>query len=114
MRCDDVIRELSAPTGDVAPDALAGHLAGCPGCASWSERSARLDQLWEATRPLEPSAVAWDRIWANVSEAIDRRSEGTAAPAAARSRPWAGRWHRSGVAAFAVAQAAVILIGFAL
>lgn len=119
MHCDDVIRELSAPTGALAPEALADHLAGCPGCASWSRRDARLDRLWEATRPPEPSAVAWDRMWANVSEALDRRAAArpvsVPAPAPAPAMVVVrGRWHRSGLVAFAVAQAAVILIGFGL
>jgi len=104
MHCDDVTRELSAPTGEPDPAALAEHLAGCPRCASWAERSARLDQLWEATRLPEPSPAVWNQVWANVSEALDR----PAVPAAPR------RWRRVALTAFTVAQAAAILAAFTL
>lgn len=107
MRCHEVVRELAAPTG--APDAsgLAEHLARCPRCASWAEASARLDRLWEATRPPEPAGANWERTWAGVSRALDRAS--TPEPAAlgsASPRPW----RRSTLVAFGLAQAAAILI----
>ena len=38
MRCDDVIRELSVPTGDLDPAAVAEHVRGCPRCGSWADR----------------------------------------------------------------------------
>jgi hypothetical protein len=108
MRCVDVTRELSAPTGLVGSSALRDHLAGCPRCATWAEQSARVDRLWEATRPGELSDAAWDRIWSNVSEALDRPLPALRlAPAAPRP------WHRSALAAFVLAEAAAILLGFA-
>jgi len=117
MRCGNVIRELSAPTGEPRAALLADHLAHCPSCARWAERNARLDQIWEATRPPELSAAAWDRLWADVSESLDR-SRVTVAPAPAPAlvlAPAVARpWRRSAVAVFALAQAAAILVGFGL
>jgi len=113
MRCGNVIRELSAPTGEPQAALLADHLAHCSSCARWAERNARLDQIWEATRPPELSAAAWDRLWANVSESLDpSRVTIPSAPALAPvgSRPW----RRSAVAVFALAQAAAILVCFGL
>jgi hypothetical protein len=40
--------------------------------------AARLDALWEATRPVEPSAPAWERVWASVADDLDRFSAATA------------------------------------
>jgi len=108
MRCDDVTRELSAPTGEPNPAALAEHLAGCPRCASWAQRSARLDQIWEATRPGDPPAGAFDRVWANVAAALDRPPAPVAVPAAPSRR------RRVVLATFTVAQAAAILAAFTL
>lgn len=117
MRCLTVIQELSTPTGDLPSALLAEHLAGCPSCARFAERNAKLDRLWEATRPPELSAVAWDRMWANVSESLDQPRVAVPpaltlapAPAPVVSRPW----HRSAVAVFALAQAAAILLCFGL
>jgi hypothetical protein len=70
MRCDEVTRELAVPTEDRDRTALAEHLAGCPSCAAWSHRAALLDQLWDATRPAQPSPEAWDSIWANINQAL--------------------------------------------
>jgi hypothetical protein len=39
--------------------------------------AARLDALWEATRPVEPSADAWDQVWTAVADSLDRRSATT-------------------------------------
>ncbi len=36
--------------------------------------AARLDALWEATRPVEPSAQAWDQVWTSVADDLDRLS----------------------------------------
>jgi hypothetical protein len=110
MRCVDVIEGLADPHG---PDsaALTEHLTHCPRCAAWARRSARLDRLWEATRPEEPAPEAWATVWAQVSQALD-----TAPPLAPspRLRPSAAPgprpWRRWGVATFAVAQAAVLLV----
>ncbi|MGP0062460.1 MAG: hypothetical protein ACLQGP_02500 [Isosphaeraceae bacterium] len=74
MRCDEVIRELAVPTGDRDQAALAEHLAGCPSCVAWNRRAAMLDQLWDATRPAEPSPEAWDSVWANLNQALPSTS----------------------------------------
>ncbi len=108
MRCHEVVRELAVPTGDLDASGLADHLARCPRCASWAEGAARLDRLWEATRPAEP-AGSWEMTWAGVSRALDRaptpESE-TLRPDFSSSRPW----RRSTLVAFGLAQAAAILI----
>ncbi len=71
MRCEEVIRELSTPTGRHEPAQVAGHLAGCPRCAAWAERSERLDRLWAATRPADPPAFEFDRLWAGVTASLE-------------------------------------------
>jgi len=109
MRCSDVTRELSAPTGAFDPGTLAGHLASCPRCASWADRNAQLDRIWEATRPAELSDAAWDRIWAKASAALDRPAA-PARPAPVVLRPW----RRRAMTAFVLAEAAAILLGFAV
>src|SRR5262245_38463528 len=70
MRCDEVIRELAAPTADRDRAELADHLAGCMACAEWSRRAEGLDRLWEETRPAEPSPEAWDAVWAHIAQAL--------------------------------------------
>ncbi len=35
----------------------------------------RLDALWEATRPVEPTTQDWDRVWGAVSADLDRRKD---------------------------------------
>ena len=107
MRCEDLTRELASPTGGPSPAEIAGHLAACPSCAEWSRRAARFDRIWEATRPLEPSTDAMDALWANASAALDDRPAVVPATlrfeAPARRRRWA-------MAAFALAQAAALLV----
>jgi hypothetical protein len=66
MNCPDIIRELSAPTDRLDPTDLDRHLAACPRCSAWAARSARLDRIWAATRPAEPSPAAFDTVWAQV------------------------------------------------
>jgi hypothetical protein len=110
MRCVDVIEELAAPHG---PDsaALTEHLTHCPRCATWARRSARLDRLWEATRPEEPAPEAWATVWAQVSQALDTASPLAQSPRLRPSATLGPRpWRRWGVATFAIAQAAVILV----
>lgn len=117
MRCADVLHELAVPTGAVERNLVSDHLAHCPSCARWAERNTRLDQIWEATRAPELSSAAWDRIWANVSPALDA-PVGTApalgpvspAPVIVISHPW----RRTAVAVFVLAQAAAILAGVGL
>ena len=56
MRCDEVVRELAAPTGNRDREAMAEHLAACSACAEWARRAGDLDRLWGATRPAEPTS----------------------------------------------------------
>ena len=107
MRCDDLTRELASPTGTLSRADIAGHLATCPGCAEWSDRAARFDRIWDATRPSKPSPDAMDALWAGVSSALDERQAVPAGPKLRFEAP--ARRRRRVVAAFALAQAAAIL-----
>src|SRR6516162_799141 len=106
MRCTDLIQELATLRGEVIPGAAAEHLASCPSCAAWVEQKHRLDRLWEATRPDEPPAAAWEAVWSRVTEAAD-------APPAPPLRLVAPThpWRRAAIAAMVIAQAAAILLG---
>ncbi|MHB1560985.1 MAG: hypothetical protein ACYC61_26320 [Isosphaeraceae bacterium] len=140
MRCEEVERELAAPTTGCDRAAMADHLAVCPSCAAWAQDAERLDRLWEATRPAEPSAEAWDTVWSGISAALDRPgvTPGVGAAAGATSRPQpvrvlapgepgevrahprhrprtaAPRWSLGAVALVGLAQAAAILVAFGL
>ena len=105
MRCEDLTRELASPTGGFTRAELAGHLASCPACAEWSRRAAHFDEIWEATRPLEPSPEALDALWARASVDLEFRK----APSKLKfvQSPRRRRWD---LAAFAVAQAAALLV----
>lgn len=101
MHCADVIEEL-AVSAELVSAAVAEHLASCPDCAA---RDARLSQLWEATRPQEPTPKAWATFWADLTHTL-------ATPPApvvplAPMRPWQ-RWVP---ATFGIAQAAAFLAG---
>jgi hypothetical protein len=143
MRCDEVVRELATPTGNWDQSALAEHLAGCPACADWARRAERLDRLWDATRPAEPSPEAWDTVWANIAQALpgpkvavpgglpvihttpSRNGSGpkglvyavpapVVAPAPAPAQRRGRSWRLAGVALVGLAQAAAILIALGL
>jgi hypothetical protein len=73
MQCDNVIRELAVPTDDRDLSGLTEHLAQCPSCATWADRVARFDRLWEATRPAEPVSEIWDTVWVQVASAVDKK-----------------------------------------
>jgi hypothetical protein len=81
----------------------------------------RLEALWDATRPAEPSSAAWDRVWASVSDGLDRL-QGAEAPARRagvfvhRPSPPPARGRRVLVAAalIGLAQAAAILLAVGL
>jgi hypothetical protein len=94
MRCEEVVRELNVPSDGRDERALAQHLAECKACALRADRSARLDRLWDATRPADPGAEAWDRVWSSVTASLDRsgprRSDAEGMPyrATALVRPW--------------------------
>ncbi len=105
MRCDDVTRELATPTGRLDPSDLAGHLASCASCAEWSRQASRLDRIWEATRPAEPSADALDALWAQASAELDARPvpDTIRFEGSTRRRRWA-------TVAFGLASAAALLV----
>jgi hypothetical protein len=71
MRCDDVIRELAAPTDARDAASLTKHLKRCPSCTKWAARAARLDHLWQLTQPVEPTSSEWDNVWARVVSSLD-------------------------------------------
>jgi hypothetical protein len=71
MRCDDVIRELAAPTDTRDSASLSDHLNRCPSCADWAQRADRLDRLWQLTQPVEPTSGVWDNVWARVVSSLD-------------------------------------------
>jgi hypothetical protein len=143
MRCDEVVRELFAPTADRDRAAMAEHLAGCSACAEWARRVQGLDRLWDATRPAEPSPEAWDTVWANIAQALpgavavhqagedspapdfspSRNGSGpkllvhpapVPEPAPAGSRPRSRSWRLAAVALVGLAQAAAILVALGL
>jgi hypothetical protein len=105
MRCEDLTRELASPTGAHSPAELAGHLADCPCCAERARQADRFEQLWQATRPIEPSPLMMDALWASASAALEAQS----APSTLRLEGFTHRrgWLRP---ALLVAQAAAILI----
>ncbi len=127
MRCEEVERELAAPSPGRDRGVMADHLAACPACSAWARDADRLDRLWEATRPAEPSAEAWDAVWSGISAALDGPSAAVAGPQAVpafaepgdradtrpRSRP-ARRWRLGAIALVGLAQAAAILIAIGL
>ncbi len=116
LRCDEVTRELAVPTGAVDAEVLARHVASCPSCAAWADASARLDRLWEETRPAEPGPEHWERVWSAVA------SEGAGKPRTLRLTPTAPaagvgsapraprRWLFPAIAAAFVAQAAAVAV----
>jgi hypothetical protein len=103
MRCDDVAGALGAPLSEHDVRALTEHLAVCPTCGARFAREARLTRLWDATRPAEPSAAAWDAVWARVAAGIEAPAP---APAVSPIRRFGLR--RSAVAWLALAQAAAV------
>jgi hypothetical protein len=141
MRCDEVVRELSAPTSDRDQAAMAEHLAGCSACGEWARQVDRLDRLWDATCPVEPAPEAWDAAWAKIAQALpgpiavhpDREDSPEAdvspsrngsgprilvhpAPVSAPAgpRPRGRSWRLAAVALVGLAQAAAILVALGL
>lgn len=79
------------------------------------EPADRLSALWDATRPAEPSSEAWERVWASVSDGLDRLqepSESTAAVIPAGKVP--GRRALVAASLIGLAQAAAILLAVGL
>jgi hypothetical protein len=70
------------------------------------ETPAPLDRIWEATRPAEPSAAAWERVWGHVTAGL-RQSPATI-PMPRTSRGTRGPW--AWIALASVAQAAAVLV----
>src|SRR5436309_265812 len=133
MRCEDVIRELAAPTGEPDQTAMAQHLAGCPACAAWARRAGQLDALWDAARPPEPAPEAWDSVWATLVRELNalatvevvspatvrpspngRPSKVVAHPAPSPSAAHRRTWRLAAIALVGLAQAAAILIALGL
>jgi hypothetical protein len=135
MRCDEVIRELAAPTGEGDRAAIADHLAGCAACADWARRAEGLDRLWDATRPTEPSAEAWDTVWAKIAATLPCPASAEEMPTAVASpsrngvapkilvhpgsvptgpRTRGRTWRFAAVALVGLAQAAAILVALGL
>ena len=116
MRCEEVIRELAVPTAGRDELAISRHLAGCEACSRWAEQAAEFDRLWDATRPVEPSAEAWDNLWSSVTAQLDQPAPanrqwhaldplsrtalgglaGSFGPRPLLARPGGGRDHRPG------------------
>jgi hypothetical protein len=71
MRCDEVIRELAAPTDEQDPAALTEHITHCAACSAWAQRAIQLDRLWTATRPPEPPPEVWGNLWARLTNLPD-------------------------------------------
>jgi hypothetical protein len=72
MMCDEVIRKLTELGNQPDEPALAEHLAGCSACAEWLGRAQKVEKLWHATRPAEPSPQTWDVLWSTVSAHLDQ------------------------------------------
>lgn len=103
MRCADAVRELATPSLGLDSAELARHLESCATCARSAATAQRFDALWEATRPVEPAAPAWDRVWSDVV----RRDGPVILPMPAnRSR----RWLVPALVATVIAQAAAVLV----
>jgi hypothetical protein len=103
VRCADVARELAVPTGDVDGSVLAEHLASCPRCAALSAQAERLHEVWEITRPHQPTG-GFDALWARVRRALDTPQRTLSF---SEARPHRRRWM---IAAAGLAQAAVLLV----
>lgn len=107
MRCEDLTRELATPTGALSSAEMSEHLAACPACSEWSRSADRLDRIWAATRPVEPSMEALDALWARASVELDG-IEAKAPSTLKFVRP--ARSRRRWAVVALVAQAAAILV----
>jgi hypothetical protein len=114
MRCANVIEALAVSNRSTPDPAVAEHLAQCPRCAAWARNDARLTQLWEATRPEEPSPAVWANLWSAVTQALEAAPTQTSLASSSsfrfRSQASSRHWRRWVWGAVAVAQAAVILL----
>lgn len=103
MRCVDVIRGLSVSKGETQVPGVAEHLSGCPRCAAWAARDARLGRLWDATRLDDPDVEAWEPVWGRICQALDE----TPVAVLPLKRPSAS--HRVWYVALGLAQVAAVL-----
>jgi hypothetical protein len=129
MQCNEVIRELAAPSDDRDSAALAEHLAGCAACSEWAHRASQLDLLWKAARPPDPTSQTWKAVWACIVDSLDSSTpahvEHSEAPATSRNgstpklapssihpfaTPRRRPWLFAAVASFGLAQAAAVLL----
>jgi hypothetical protein len=118
LRCDDVTRELAAPTPGLDASALTDHLASCPRCAAAAARDAEFTRLWDETRPEEPSKATWGAVWSRITERLDQPAAevevGVGAGSKSESELFpmtlARPWQRLGFAVFSLAQAAAIFL----
>jgi len=132
MHCEEVVRELAAPTDTRDAASVAEHLSRCTSCAAWAERAARLDYLWSVTQPAEPTSEMWDNVWAQVVSSLDLSTAKAAAPSALtslqngsakglalrfetepseRRLPRTRRWAAIGVVGLAQAAAVLLVVG---
>ncbi|MGE3820994.1 MAG: hypothetical protein AB7I30_16400 [Isosphaeraceae bacterium] len=83
-----------------------------------ADRLVGLDRLWEATRPVQPSAMAWDALWADVRDRLDSSTEQMTGlrlvPATVESRPAVAIGRSWSLTALGLAQAAALLLGATL
>jgi hypothetical protein len=120
MRCDEVIRLLDEMSGERSEPALMRHLAHCESCTRRAEENLRLERLWVATCPAEPSPEAWEHLWTSVSSSLDRRSHTSrtatvagdvASHPQARARRWRGL---AAISLVGLAQAAALVLAIGL
>jgi hypothetical protein len=85
MRCQDVIRAISCPTGADDPAELNRHLASCPRCSAAAKLSQQLECLWAETHPAEPP-LAFEMAWADVLRRLEASELSTERPVLLPSR----------------------------
>jgi hypothetical protein len=118
LQCEDVTRELAAPTPGLDASALTDHLAACPRCAAAAARDAEFTRLWDESRPEEPSRATWGAVWSRITERLDQPAAEVevGAGVGSKSEPelfpmtLARPWQRLGLAVFSLAQAAAIFL----
>jgi hypothetical protein len=118
LTCEVVERELAVPSGAVASESLAEHVAACARCAQQAEAGRRLDAAWLATRPEVPDHNAWAALWSQMDDAMPARAAArrwdaaTPRPSARDGgrRPWAAVWAVAAVAQVAAAGIAYLAL----
>ncbi len=69
--CETCQHELAVPSPSGLAADLAAHLETCPTCSNFAAGLDRLDRAWDATRPVEPSPLAFDGLWSRALMAAD-------------------------------------------